>query len=208
MGMDKLLWPLDGVPVLQRTLAAFDAAPAITRLIVVCPLERWNLLESTLFSKPVTRVDGGETRQDSVARGLAAVPDDCPCVAVHDAARPLVSTEDIARCVEAARVHGAAALAKRVTETLKRSDENAFSRHAVDRENLWSMETPQVFALDLLRRAYDRVGAENLTVTDEVSAVEALGVPTRLVESGNPNLKITTPADLALATALWKTRQS
>lgn len=208
MGMDKLLWPLDGVAVLQRAIEAFDSSPAISCLIVVCPADRWELLDHHSGTKPVIRVDGGASRQDSVACGLAAVPADCRWVAVHDGARPLVSPDDIARCVDAARTHRAAALAKRVAETVKRSDSDDFCEASVSREHLWAMETPQVFSSTLLREACELVARENLTVTDEVSAVQALGVRAKLVESSRPNIKITTPADLALATALWKTFQS
>jgi 2-C-methyl-D-erythritol 4-phosphate cytidylyltransferase len=89
-----------------------------------------------------------------------------------------------------------------VTETLKRSDEDDFSATAVSREQLWFMETPQVFEIPLLRQAYQTVASQGLAVTDEVSALEAIGARVKLVESRHPNLKITTPADLALAEAL------
>ena len=208
MGMDKLLWPLDGVPVLRRTIESFASSPAISAIVVVCPEERWRLLDLPEFSKPVLRADGGETRQDSVALGLAALPQDCLMVAVHDGARPLVAPADIARCVEAAATHGAAALARRVTETMKRSDSGDFCGEPVSRELLWSMETPQIFTTALLRQAYAEVARRNLTVTDEVSAAQAAGIRVKLIESLHPNLKITTPGDLALASALWNTSVS
>jgi 2-C-methyl-D-erythritol 4-phosphate cytidylyltransferase len=203
MGFDKLSAPLGGVPVLRRTLDAFLAADCISYIIIVCPAERWDLLgDPAHFTKPVVRVDGGKDRQDSVAQGLATLPNDAELVAVHDGARPLVHPDDIARCVAEAAIHQAATLARRVTETLKRSDDEAFCTGAVSRENLWFMETPQVFSAHLLEEAYARVTEENLTITDEVSAAEALGVKVKFVESANPNLKVTTPADLGLAEAL------
>lgn len=203
MGFDKLSAPLCGVPVLRRTLEAFLAADCISSVILVCPEERWELLgDPSRFTKPVVRVDGGKDRQDSVAQGLAALPDGTELVAVHDGARPLVHPDDIARCVAEAAAHRAATLARRVTETLKRSDDEAFCTGAVSRENLWFMETPQVFSAGLLRQAYAKVAEENLTITDEVSAAEALGVKVKFVESTHPNLKVTTPADLGLAEAL------
>ncbi len=202
MGMDKLAWHLAGVPVLRRTLDAFLTARTITSVVVVCPHERWILLERGGFPKPVTHADGGPNRQDSVARGLGALDADTRFVAVHDGARPLISPEDIDRCVCAAVEHRAASLARRATETMKRSDEKDFNVESVSRENLWSMETPQVFEFALLKAAYSAVNAGGLLVTDEVSAVEALGARVKFVESLHPNLKITTPADLALAEAL------
>jgi 2-C-methyl-D-erythritol 4-phosphate cytidylyltransferase len=202
MGFDKLASPLGGLPVLRRSLEAFLAASSIAEVVIVCPEDRWELLGVADFSKPVRRVDGGTNRQDSVAAGLAALLPDSLLVAVHDGARPLVSPADIDRCVETALQHRAAALARRVTETLKRSDEDDFSATAVSREQLWFMETPQVFEIPLLRQAYQTVASQGLAVTDEVSALEAIGARVKLVESRHPNLKITTPADLALAEAL------
>ena len=203
MGFDKLTSPLAGIPVLRRTLDAFLAADSIAEIVVVCPEERWELLGGG-YSKPVRRVDGGVDRQDSVMAGLAALSAQTGLVAVHDGARPLVAPADIDRCVAAALEFRAAALARRVTETLKRSDAADFSAGAVSRENLWFMETPQVFEIPLLLEAYEAVAAQGLTVTDEVSAMEAIGVQVKFIESIQPNLKITTPADLALAEALLR----
>lgn len=203
MGFDKLAATLGGVTVLRKTLDAFLAAQSIAEIIIVCPQERWDLLGGG-FTKPVRRVDGGDSRQDSVVAGLAGVSLGSQWVAIHDGARPLIMPEDIDRCVLVARQSRAAALARRVTETLKRTDAVDFSIEGVSRENLWFMETPQVFEIPLLMDAYTEVAAQGLTVTDEVSALEVIGVGVKLVESTNPNLKITTPADLALAEALLR----
>lgn len=204
MGFDKLAAELAGIPVLRRTLDAFLAAESISEVVIVCPEERWPLLGDGGFPKPVKRVDGGENRQDSVVAGLAALALESTFVAVHDGARPLVSPEDIDRCVAEASENRAAALARRVTETLKRSDSLDFSTEGVSRDLLWFMETPQVFEIPLLVDSYTEVAARGLTVTDEVSVMESVGVRVKLVESTRPNLKITTPADLALAEALLR----
>jgi 2-C-methyl-D-erythritol 4-phosphate cytidylyltransferase len=201
MGFDKLAAPLAGKPVLRRTLEAFLAARSISEIIVVCPQDRWQWLCSGDFPKPVKRVDGGADRQDSVMAGLAAASGDC--VAVHDGARPLISPAEIDRCVAAAREQGAACLARRVTETLKRSDAAGFTTETVSREDLWFMETPQAFHTPLLRAAYDAVAKTGLRVTDETSALEAVDGQVKLLESASANPKITTPADLALAEALF-----
>ena len=200
MGFDKLASSLGGMPVLRRTLEAFLVADSIAEVVIVCPEERWELLGSEPFSKPVTRVDGGAERQDSVAAGLEVVSSNY--VAVHDGARPLISPADIDRCVAAAGEHRAAALARRVTETLKRSDARNFSAEAVSRELLWLMETPQVFEKALLVQACQAIADWGIAVTDEVSALEAIGQRVKFVESQHPNLKITTAAELALAEAL------
>jgi 2-C-methyl-D-erythritol 4-phosphate cytidylyltransferase len=202
MGMDKLAWPLAGVPVLRRTLEAFLAAPSIQSVIVVCPEVRWNLLDGVESVKPLLRMEGGAERQHSVCNGLAALGNDVRFVAVHDGARPLVSTADIESCVAAALVHQAASLARRASETMKRSDADDFCVDSVCRDHLWCMETPQVFDVSLLREAVQVVSKSSRKVTDEVSAVQAIGAKVKFIESMHPNLKITTPADLALAEAL------
>lgn len=204
MGFDKLAAYLAGTTVLRKTLEAFLSAKSITEIILVCPCERWDQIAGVEWSKPVRRIDGGPNRQDSVIAGINTISHLAEMVAVHDGARPLVSPIDIDRCVKAAHTHRASALARRVTETLKRSNAEDFSSAGVSREHLWFMETPQVFEVGLLRQAYEFVTQNDLIVTDEVSAVEALGFHVKLIESEHPNLKITTPADLKLAEALFR----
>ena len=206
-GFDKLAAHLDGAPVLRRSVDAFVAAGAAA-VVVVCPESRWveTGLAAAAFPVPVSRVDGGAERQDSVAAGLAALPAGTRMVAVHDGARPLITPAGIRACLNAAGETGAAACAHPVVDTLKRADAAGFSLpEKVSRDNLWGMETPQIFRLELLLQAYDYVKAHALVVPDEVSAVEAMGVSTRLV-SGGVNLKITLPGDLELAELIWKHR--
>lgn len=206
-GFDKLAAPLAGVPVLRRSVDAFVAAGAAA-VVVVCPQSRWEEtgLSAAGFPVPVSRVDGGAERQDSVAAGLAALPAGTRMVAVHDGARPLITPEGIRACLAAAEECGAATCAHPVVDTLKRADAQGLSLpEKVSRDCLWGMETPQIFRLELLQRAYVHVKEQGLVVTDEVSAVESLGVPTRLVQ-GSVNMKITLPGDLELAELIWKHR--
>lgn len=203
MGFDKLAAEIAGVPVLCHALAAFLAADAIDEVIVVCPETRWRLLGEN-FPKPVKRVDGGASRQESVMAGLAALSRESKFVAIHDGARPLISAADINRCVVAAIQEGHATLARRVTETLKRSDLLDFSTDAVSRDQLWFMETPQVFGVPALVAAYADLVACGRTVTDEVSVMETAGIRVKFIQSTCPNIKITTPADLELAQALLR----
>jgi len=200
MGFDKLAAPLEGIPVLARTLAAFMECGDISEIILVTPPERMALLDENTFTKPVIRIEGGAERHLSVAAGLAAVPPGSELIAIHDAARPFVSQSDILASIAAAREHGAASLARRATETLKRTDASDFTAAAVPRENLWFIETPQVFRADLIRAAYRHILENKLPVTDETSALEAIGVKTKLIPSTSPNPKITTPADLENST--------
>lgn len=206
-GFDKLAAPLAGLPVLRRSIDAFVAAGAAA-VVVVCPLTRWQEtgMADAVFPIPVNRVDGGAERQDSVAAGLAALPPGTRMVAVHDGARPLITPEGIRSCLAAAEECGAATCAHPVVDTLKRADAQGLSLpEKVSRDCLWGMETPQIFRLDLLRRAYAHVREQALVVTDEVSAVESLGVATRLVQGG-VNMKITLPGDLELAELIWTHR--
>ncbi len=208
-GFDKLTALLDGVPVLRRSVDAFVSA-GCEAVVVVCPPERWEAvgLDSAEFPIPVLRVCGGAERQDSVAAGLAALPLAVRWVAVHDGARPLISPVGIRACREAAAHTGAAACAHPVVDTLKRVDaEGRTLPVPVSREGLWGMETPQIFERRLLELAYAEVKARGLSVTDEVSALEAIGVPTVLVQVGM-NMKITHPGDLELAECLYRNRQS
>ena len=198
MGFDKLAAQLDGIPVLARTVSAFMECDEISEIILVTPPGRMDLMNGATFTKPVIRIDGGAERHLSVAAGLAAVSEESDLIAIHDAARPLVSQADILATISAAKEHGAASLARRVTETLKRTDESSFTSTAVPRENLWFIETPQIFKTHLIKSAYKYVLENNLPVTDETSALEAIAIRTKLIPSTSPNPKITTPADLEI----------
>lgn len=202
MGFDKLLAPIEGIPVLQRSVEAFLAVKEIQRIVVVCPEQRWQRIG--ISDERITRVDGGETRQNSVNAGLDALGEGIDLVAIHDGARPLVSPVDIERCISAAKEHGAATLAKPATETMMRSDADGFSTKRVDRDQIWFMETPQVFQYDDIQKAAQYTRGENLNCTDEVSALQTIGGRVKFIEPTSPNIKITTPSDLALATALLK----
>jgi 2-C-methyl-D-erythritol 4-phosphate cytidylyltransferase/2-C-methyl-D-erythritol 4-phosphate cytidylyltransferase/2-C-methyl-D-erythritol 2,4-cyclodiphosphate synthase len=201
MGFDKLLAPLRGKPVLQWSLDAFLEAPSIDCIVVVSPADRFEQLELGT-SKEVIRAEGDRERFLSVMRGLDAVPGKPTYVAVHDGARPLIRPSQIEECLKMARDHGGAALARRVTETLKRADDQLFTRQAVSREELWIMETPQAFRFKMLRRAYAVAESRRVLVTDDVSAAEVVGVATKLIENPHPNIKITVPQDLAVVEAL------
>lgn len=204
MGFDKLLAPLAGTPVLRHTLNAFQLCPDIDGFwIVVSPSSQNTVLALAAdFPKFRGLVPGGPERHLSVWNGLSALPPDTDCVAVHDGARPLIRPGQISRCIAAARLHGAAASARRITDTLKRADPDGRVTASVDRDHLWAMETPQVFRFPLLHAAYQKVLQNGTLVTDEVSAATLSDIPVWLVENHSPNLKITLPGDLETAAAL------
>lgn len=194
MGFDKLAAPLAGRPVLWRSARAFAILPEISQVIVVTPPDRFAWLTS--LGDKLERVDGGKERPDSVAAGLAALDESVTHVAIHDGARPLVTSEAIRKTLAVAQKTGAASLARRVTETLKRATPDRIATESVPRDHLWIMETPQIFATQLIREAYQKVRAGDAGITDEVSALQLLGYGTTLVENASHNPKITVQADL------------
>lgn len=194
MGFDKLAALIDGNPVLWHSVRAFSSNSSITQVVVVTPPERFDWLSD--LGEKLHRADGGKERPDSVNAGLAALNPDITHVAIHDGARPLVSPQSITATFEAAQKTGAAALARRVTETLKRSSPEGITTESVSRENLWIMETPQIFSRVLIKQAYQQVANGDAQITDEVSALQLLGQGTTLVENAHPNPKITVQADL------------
>jgi 2-C-methyl-D-erythritol 4-phosphate cytidylyltransferase len=212
MGFDKLLALLGDKPVLAHTIEAFERTDSVKEIILVARAERvaefQELVRQSDFKKVRRVVAGGMHRQDSVRAGLEGLDASADYVAVHDAARPLVMPEQIERVLEVAREHGAAALAEPITDTLKRADENGLVTGGVSRDGLYAMQTPQIFARELLERAYANVAEKNLSVTDEVSAVEHLGAKVVLVPNDEWNVKITYPRDLFLAQAALARRSS
>ena len=203
MGFDKLFALLGDKPVVAHTIAAFEGTECVAEIILVARAERVaeveQLVRENTFRKVAHVIPGGEQRQDSVRCGLDRVRADLGYVAVHDAARPLITSQQIESVFAAAREHGAAALAEPVTDTIKRADENRLVTESVSREGLFGMQTPQIFERSLLVAAYADVAAKQMTVTDEVSAVELHGAKVVLVPTDDWNVKITYPRDLLLA---------
>ena len=194
MGFDKLGAEFDGRPVLWHSVKAFSGLAEISQVIVVTPPERFAWLAD--LGEKLTRVEGGAERSDSVSAGLAALNPAITHVAIHDGARPLVSPTAIRATFAAAQKSGAASLARRVTETLKRATPEGVTTESVSRDFLWIMETPQIFQKDLILRAYAHVGSGDARITDEVSALQLIGQGTTLVENSSANPKITVQADL------------
>lgn len=212
MGSDKLFASVAGEHVIAHSIRAFDRTTSVGEIIVVAREDRHeeiqNIARAADFKKLRSIVPGGERRQDSVRAGLDAIDSSSRFVAVHDAARPLVMPEQIERAFEQCRVHGAVALAHPVNDTLKRADVDLLVADSVDRRQLYAMETPQIFERKLIEDAYRAVYAQNISVTDEVSAVERLGHKVVLVLNDDFNFKITYPRDLPLAELVLKQRRA
>jgi 2-C-methyl-D-erythritol 4-phosphate cytidylyltransferase len=203
MGFDKLLALLDGRPVLAHSIAAFEQTESVSDIILVGRAERLPDIEAMVrnegFQKVSAVIAGGRRRQDSVRHGLVRVGVVAEFVAVHDAARPLVRPDLVERTFQAARTHGGAACAAPVIDTLKRADDALVVTGGVERENLFAVQTPQIFRRDLLLKAYAAVLAAGVEVTDEISAVERSGGKVVLVPNETANFKVTYPADLPFA---------
>lgn len=197
MGRDKLLEPLADSTVLDQTISRFLASPEVQEVILVCPEERFQKLCTR--AETLVRVDGGKERHNSVLAGLKAIRTDATHVAIHDGARPLVTPEAINACYQKSQETGAATLARPATETIKKADEQQRVIDSIPRDDLWFMETPQIFSVELIKQAYAEVEKRDEIVTDEVSALQLIGQDTTLVNSPCFNPKITYPSDLTLA---------
>ena len=210
MGFDKLFAVIAGEPVIAHAIRAFQRATSISEIVVVAREERHDeirkISRDTGLKKVRAMVPGGKRRQDSVRAGLERIDPDAKYVAVHDAARPLITPEQIERAFGQCRIYGAAGLAQPVNDTLKRADADLLVVGSVDRHQLYAMQTPQIFELKLIQEAYRAVYAENILVTDEVSAVERLGYKVALVLDDDFNLKITYPRDLPVADFIIRDR--
>ena len=203
----KMLTVLENLPVICRTVDVFDKCAMIDEIIVVTQQELLEKVSRYLkaYDKMRMVVAGGETRTDSVMAGLAAVSDRTQLVAVHDGARPLVTDAVICRAVSKAKKFGAAAPAVRVKDTIKVSTDGAVEE-TPDRSKLYAVQTPQVFDRDLLAAALQNAKEQEIAITDDCSAVEALGMPVQLTDGDEENLKITTPLDLELAALILRRR--
>jgi 2-C-methyl-D-erythritol 4-phosphate cytidylyltransferase len=206
--VDKAFLSLGTRPVLMYSLQAFEQCPLIDGVILVVRKDRLDAARGMIqmfgFSKVRKVVAGGASRQLSVMLGLAELKDDVKIVAVHDGARPCVTPALIQETILSAKRQGTGVAAVKVTDTIKEVDRGSLVVRTVDRSKLWAVQTPQTFRVDWLNKAYAHAKKKKLTVTDEASAVEALGEPVHLVPAPATNIKITTPADLALASMILK----
>ncbi|MDP7995109.1 MAG: 2-C-methyl-D-erythritol 4-phosphate cytidylyltransferase [Synechococcus sp. SP2 MAG] len=206
---NKLLLPLSGQPVLAWTLQAALAAETIQWIgIIGQEIDRSAILALVEgASKPVAWIAGGASRQESVERGLAGLPDEARHVLIHDGARCLASPDLFDRCTEAVRGGKAVIAATPVTDTIKQVDESGVITATPNRAELWAAQTPQAFSVDELRQGHREARANGWTVTDDASLYERLGWPVNVLDAGPSNIKVTTPFDLTVARAVLAERQ-
>jgi 2-C-methyl-D-erythritol 4-phosphate cytidylyltransferase len=210
MGFDKLFAEIVGKPVIAHSLNAFARTESVDEIVVVAQEDRHRDIEQIVRDENLNNVRaivrGGEHRHDSVRAGLETVSGDAEYIAVHDAARPLVTPQQIEHVFEKCRYFGAASLAEPIRDTVKRADVDLRVAQSVDRHELYAMQTPQIFERKILERAYQVVSEKMLLVTDEVSAVELIGRKAALVVNDEFNFKITYPRDLSLAGFILRQR--
>jgi len=206
--MDKLWLEVAGRPVIAHTWKRFNDAACVDEIILVIrdgmQPHFTQLAEKFQFQKPFRFVVGGAERQDSVWNGLAAVSSKTEIAVIQDAARPCTTEELIAATIQAARETGAAVAAQPVTDTIKETVDGQIISRTVDRSKLWSVQTPQTFRVDVIRRAIATAREKNLILTDDTAACELIGQPVRLVKSASPNPKVTVPADLPFVESLLR----
>ncbi len=211
----KQLIDAAGKPLMSWSLLAFDRAPSVGHIVVVCPAERTDevrrvAVEPFGLSTPVSFAPAGETRQDSTRSGLEAVPSACAFVAIHDGARPLITPELIEHAMAVLRdTDGADGVVcgQPAVDTLKLVDEDAVIQGTPPRSSYWTVQTPQIFTVEALRRAEEAARAEGFVGTDDASLVERAGGRVLCVESPRDNLKVTLPEDLPLVEFLLGQRQ-
>lgn len=210
MGTDKLMMELCGMPVLARTLGAFQKSPLISDIVVVTRTDRIeeiaDLCHKYGISKTSSVISGGATRMESSLAGVSAVSCRAKLIAIHDGARPLVTEKIIERAIRAAAEHMAAAPVIRSSDTLKAVDEGGFIVGTVDRACTLRVQTPQVFDADLIKGALTKAAKDGLGITDDCAAVEMMGVKTYTVEGDERNIKLTTPYDMAIAQTILSDR--
>jgi 2-C-methyl-D-erythritol 4-phosphate cytidylyltransferase len=208
MGADKLWLEIAGRPVIAHTWKNFNDAKCVDEIILVVRegmQKSFSELASEFhFQKPFRFVVGGAERQDSVWNGLEALSPKMEIVAIQDAARPCTTEVLIAATIEAARETGAAVAAQAITDTIKETADGKTILRTLDRSKLWSVQTPQTFRVEIIRRAISAARAKNLIFTDDTAACELIGQPVRLVSSATPNPKVTVPGDFPLIEMLLK----
>lgn len=211
LGQDKLMLPLGGVPVLARTLRAFQTCPMIDEIILVTREDRLQelaaLRERYCISKLTQVVKGGSTRAGSSLAGVMAASKKATIIAIHDGARPLVTPELIERVVRKAEQRQAAAPTLPLKDTVKELQGDMLVK-TPPREGLAAVQTPQAFQAQLIRAALTEALEKKLPITDDCSAVEAIGLPVASVEGEEENIKITTATDVLLAEEIIRRREA
>ena len=209
----KQFLQLGGVPLLVHVLRGFESSRTIAEIVVVVPRDavtycQEELLPRFAFSKISTVTAGGARRQDSVWNGVQAVDGRTTIVVVHDAVRPFVTGTMVEKVVDGARTHGAAIVAIPLHDTVKRAAPDGMIDATLDRQGLWSAQTPQAFAVELLREAHRSSQEDGVEATDDAFLVERVGHRVSIVNGSPDNIKVTRPEDLVMGEAILAARRN
>ncbi len=212
-GLKKPYILLDGKPILFHTLKVFQKCPLIDDIkVIVAAGDEQKCLDEVISycnEKVSQIITGGSTRQESVFNGLKNLSPDTDLVIIHDCVRPFVTNDMISASLDSAKKWGAAIVAVPVKDTIKESDDNVFVANTLDRQRLWSIQTPQVFKYEIILHAHLLAQQKNIQATDDAGLVEMFGnCKVKLVMGTYENIKITTPIDLIVAEAIHKSRSN
>ncbi len=209
-GINKQLAEIDGLPVFIRSALKFEECGKTAEIIIAAPKEYCEKYERLARDFGITKikavVSGGKSRFESVKNALCCVSEECNYIAVHDGARPLISTEDIERVLNDAERYGASIAAARATDTVKIVGKDGFIRTTPPREDVWYAQTPQAFKKEIFVRCAEKIGSQD--VTDDSSVLEFCGESVHVTEITSCNMKITRPEDLEAARAISKNKRS
>lgn len=209
-GESKQFIEIDGIPAVARSVIEFDNSPCIDEIIIVAKKDEISLYDCFAqkysIKNPLKIVEGGETRQESARFGSDSVSDKAKYVAIHDAARCLITQEMIYKACHGAYLHGGAILAIKATDTIKIGDKSAFIDETPERKYTWQAQTPQVFKMNAFRAAAYIARDEKFEGTDDASLLEHIRIPVKLVEGSRENIKITEPCDIYFAEAVLRAR--
>ena len=211
--LNKQYLPLLGKPVLAHTLEVFQQHPLIDDIIVIATKDevefcKKEVVEAFDFNKVSQIVAGGQERQDSIYRGLQSLPEECDLVVVHDGARPLVTPQILTEAIKEAQLSKASVVAVPVKDTIKQVNREGFVEKTLNRAELVSVQTPQVFKKEIILKAYEEAFKKGIYGTDDASLVELWGIKVKVVMGSYENIKITTPEDIELALSLIRGRNS
>ncbi len=210
MGYNKMLLKIGNKTVFERTMDAFENCESIDEIIIAAPGEDMEsygeMVKENGYAKVTNIVQGGATRQESVANALMAISDECEYIAVHDGARPLIKEESITLVAQSAIEHGGAVAAVKSVDTLKAVDETGIITGTVDRERTVQVRTPQIFEREILLAAHKKAKEDNFEGTDECMLVERLNKKIQTVITGRDNVKITYPDDVIYMTNVLRAR--
>ena len=209
--INKMYMEIEGKPLVLMTLETMISIPEIDEIVVVISREDESMFNEVVMgrlecNKKISIAYGGDERQDSVYNGLQKIGCDCEIVLIHDGARPFVTRNIVNRTIECAKAGGACAAGVPAKDTIKIVDSEGIVVDTPDRKNLWCIQTPQTFKLDIIRKAYEKAVSEGYAATDDSMVVEYAGENVEIVMGSYENIKITTPEDIPFAKAILERR--